>query len=50
MLAALLCGVGTLAISAIPPQASSLFMLTGVMVVTYVAGTFPLWIPERCAL
>src|SRR5260221_9974120 len=39
-LSALVCGVGTLAISAIPPQASSVLLLTVVMLVTYVAGTF----------
>ena len=40
VLSALVCGVGTLAISVIPPQASSVLLLTVVMLVTYVAGTF----------
>jgi MFS transporter, PAT family, beta-lactamase induction signal transducer AmpG len=39
VLAASICGVGTLAISVIPPQASFLLLLTAVMLVTYVAGT-----------
>jgi MFS transporter, PAT family, beta-lactamase induction signal transducer AmpG len=40
VLAALVCGVGTLALSTIPPQASSVLLLAAVMLVTYVAGTF----------
>lgn len=40
MLAALVCGAGTLAISAIPPQTSSFALLAGVMLATFVAGTF----------
>jgi MFS transporter, PAT family, beta-lactamase induction signal transducer AmpG len=39
VLATSICGVGTLAISVIPPQASFLLLLTAVMLVTYVAGT-----------
>lgn len=39
VLAASMCGVGTLAISVIPPRASFLLLLTAVMLVTYVAGT-----------
>ena len=40
MLAALVCGAGTLAISAIPARASSFALLAGVMLATYVGGTF----------
>jgi PAT family beta-lactamase induction signal transducer AmpG len=40
LLAALVCAIGTLAISAIPPKASSVLLLAVVMLATYVAGTF----------